>query len=114
MIVAFTALVVRSTTVTLEVALVLLTVSAKWRRLSTATLVGEVPTEIGLPIFCRYVGLEGSRSISEIELEPVFATTAIPVDASIATELGLLPTPSVVRTVGESVGATAKFPAVIC
>ena len=59
-----TALVVRSTTVTLEVALVLLTVSAKWRRLSTATLVGEVPTEIGLPIFCRYVGLEGSRSTS--------------------------------------------------
>src|SRR6266436_5290517 len=83
----------KSTTVTLEVALVLLTVSAKWRRLSTATLVGEVPTEIGLPIFCRYVGLEGSRSISEIELEAVFATTAIPVDVSIATELGLLPTP---------------------
>src|SRR5262247_3348483 len=110
--VALTVPVERSTTETLAAAPALLAVTARFRRGSTATLVGAVPTEMSL-VFCRYVALVGARSISEMELDPLFATTAIPVAVLMATQFGVVPTPSVVRTTGGSVGETAKLLAVI-
>src|SRR5713101_7275390 len=78
-----TARVFRSTTERLL--LPLFATTARFRTVSTATPVGDVPTAMGAPLM---LGGEVFRSISVMELAPLLATTAMPVAVFTATAPG--------------------------
>src|SRR6266849_10711453 len=105
-----TARVFRSTTERLL--LPLFATTARFRTVSTATPVGDVPTVMGAPLM---LGGEVFRSISVMELVPLLATTAMPVAVFTATAPGRGFVPgmvSVVTTDGavtDGEGCTARF-----
>src|SRR5260370_14472453 len=101
---------------TASVALPLLATTARWRMLSTATETGPVSVQgPELPSVQRELTATCvAKFISVMLFEPWLATTAMPMEVSIATEVGLVPTaigePS---CEGEEAGCTARLMAAI-